>query len=237
MIFIKNSMEENNELKIHKLSSFYIPDLGYLNEVREAIEQISEDRIRKLVKITCCCGYRIGEILNSYLYQSTQNEIYIRSIILKNYHARVLGIKYVNRIKHETDFLGEQTLNSLHKLHTNKTPLFKSNALKNLLRLDLSEIEDLISENVLQPKYLAQQLKIRTYGLAYRLLKSYMPPIPLKLKMSDYEDAIKEVGVPAFHFFRKLYATLYYHQTNNFVETVTEMRWRNLSVLLKYVKE
>lgn len=234
---IINTMNEENELKIQKLSSFYFPNLNFLKEVRNAIEQISEDRIRKLVKITCCCGYRIGEILNSYLYQSPENEIYIRSIILKNYHARILGIKYVNKIKHETDFLGEQTLNSLHALHTNKTPLFKSNILKNLLKLDLSEIDDLISESVLQPRYLAQLLNIKTYSLAYHLLKTHMQPIPIKLKLSDFEDAVNDVGVPAFHFFRKLYATLYYHQTNNFVETVTEMRWKNLSVLLKYVKE
>lgn len=225
-------------MRTNKYSSFFYPSKRYYEEYKRQIENINHDRLRVLIKIEACCGYRIGEVLNSYLFEiEGDNNIYIRSPAFKTSILRKLKIKFSGIHKHQTNFIGKDQLSGLLRLHSNKAPIFKSNSLKNFLGLDLDEIKEYTTDFANPKWFLAEKLKIRNYNTAYKLIKKELSPLPVFVKLSDFEEPVLKWETPSFHFFRKLYAILFYQYSKmDFIATLQELHWKDFQRLLDYIK-
>ena len=210
-----------------KTSSYCIPirSVNY----SESVENISDRGIRIILKTILLTGFRIGEVLNGYYFRDEEEVLYFRSIALKTKKITALS-----KSEHQTKFLGASKLNSLIPLD-----VWKSVRTANIFGLDIDEIIS-ISEGseYNNPKYLADEIGIRTYKQALLRLKKVAKETKVKYRRRESEAGYTRYYIPAFHFYRKLFATELYHRTGkDFLTTVDYMRWKNLNMVLKYVKE
>lgn len=213
-----------------KTSSYCIPIYSECDNYIENIEN-SEIKIRIILKLILVSGFRIGEILNSYLFYDADGNVVIRCL-----NSKSKGVKLLLGNKHYTEFLGEERLDLYRKTNQN---VFKSVKIDNIFDLDLSELEVLINDNFDDIKtYVGAYIGYASYIHAYRKLKKTTKTIKIKYRRSKNETDFVREFKPSFHFYRKLFASHYNKvNKNNFIKTIDFLRWKNLNVILEYVKD
>jgi len=217
-------------------SSYCYPQLKYEKEYVAAIENLDDPSVRRVIKLILVSGFRVGEILNSYLFYDAEGNVIIRSLAGKSRLLREEGITMRgNSERLESRFLGEHFLNSLIRSNRN---VFKSVKIENILQVDTTELEDLIGEDMLKPRYVAPQLRLFSYLQAYRRLHNSVEEFAVKYRKDRQEEGAVIYARPSFHFYRKLYAVKYYDLSKrNLLKTIDKMRWSNVNMILHYVKE
>ncbi len=219
-----------------KTSPYCYPLLKYENEYISAVESIEDAAIRKMLKLILVSGFRVGEILNSYIFYDAEGTLIIRSLAGKSKLLRSEGITmHGNSSNLESKFLGETFLNSLIKSNRN---VFKSVKLENVFGLDTTELEDIASEDLLKPRWVAREIGITSYLAAFRRLRRASNELTVKFRKDKQEEGAVLSTRPSFHFYRKLYTVKYYDVTNrNLLKTIDKLRWSNTNMILHYVKE
>ena len=213
-----------------KRSSYCYPTRTLADEYIKAVEEINDVGLRKLIKLILLCGWRFGEVINSYLFYDADGRAIIRGLNLKNRK----GFKIIQKAGDLSYFLGAKRLNMLKR-----QDIWKSVELQNVFNIDTEEIQNLINdEDNDRVKYVAEHIGITTYKDAYRRLQTHAKVIKIKYKRNEAETDIMMFYRPAFHFYRKLFAAQYNYVNNyNLMKTITFMRWKNLNVITKYVKD
>lgn len=195
------------------------------------IEQIENKGLRILMKTILLCGFRVSEILNSYIYQDIEGNYIIRAIAgkTKKFHL-VRGNFHYGR------FLGRRVLLDALK---SKTVPFKSVRLLNLFNVDVEEVYDCANDNFEAPeRFLAEITGIKHYMTAFRLLKQSVDEVKIKYRENKLDEAIITYYKPSFHFYRKLFGAELYRQSKNDVyKTVDYMKWKDLNIVIHYIKD
>lgn len=214
-----------------KTSSYCFPIFSEWRDYTEKIENIGNQKVRIILKLILVSGFRIGEIMNSYLFEDSEGNIIIRSL-----NSKSKKVKIMKGDKHYSEFLGRKQLEYYRTTNQN---VFKSVKIDNIFNLDLGELEFLVNENPSQIEiYVGEYLGIDSYISAYRLLRKEKVNIKVKYKRNTSETDYVRHFTPSFHFYRKLFAS-HYNKTHNynFIKTIDFMKWRNTDIILDYVKD
>jgi len=212
---------------MYKPASFAYPLRDYKETYKKWIENIPNENIRKFIKIQMLCGFRGGEILNSYLFLT--DKLYIRSIATKSQHTITIS----NHGTEHSRYLGHEQLKNLLNLK-----VWKMSECRNIFDLDIGDLYDFYNENTYEePKYFVGDiLGYETLSPIYKFLEK--EELPISFKGSELEDAFKDEKRVGIHFFRKLYACELYRQTgNDLLKTKELMKWKKLDVLTYYIKD
>jgi len=217
---------------MRKEASFYYPARKELDDYRQGIERLEDKDVKLILKAVMLCGFRFSEIINCYFYRDAEQALIIRAPAAKIEN----GVGIVKE-GGETGsrFLGAAKLRALMQI---KPKAWKSVRAENVLDLDLASLEEIINpENTQRPKFFAEALGISRYYQAWRKLKGCERDLRIRFKPSKLEADESLDAVPAFHFYRKLFAAEYYHRHGKDVlGTVEYMRWRRLNMVLDYIK-
>jgi len=211
---------------MYKPASFTYPLEEQKDFYRKWVENIPSEKIRAFIKIQLLCGYRGGEILNSYLFYA--DKLYIRAIASKS--QKIISIS--NHGKENSRYLGHEKLLSLISM-----PVWKMSECRNLFNLDISELSVFWEENTYEkPKYfVADLLRFKTLMPIYKFLKN--ETLFVAFKGGELEEAFKDEKRVGIHFFRKLFASELYIQLNkDLLKTRELMKWKNLEILSTYIK-
>jgi len=222
--------EETKEEKTwEKRSSYCYPSRKYAEEYTKSVENIRDENLRKLIKVILCCGWRFGEVLNSYIFRDAEGNVIIRGINLKT-----KKFKIIEKQGDVSYFLGARRLKLMKRLQ-----IWKSVPMQNIFNIDTTELETLINDNDDDNIFfIAEKLGIYNYRDAYRRLQRSANEIKIKYKRNVDETDVVMFYKPAFHFYRKLFAAQYNLINDyNLLKTIDFMRWKNLNVITKYVKD
>jgi len=221
----------------NKVSSYCLPDRKEVKKYIYQIENIKDDALRKFIKLILLSGFRSGEILNSYLFRDVDNNIYIRAVATKTKEFQLFSeLEKINMPRgNHAKFLGRTNLKKL----VDKRGIWKSVPLTNLFKISVSELEDLINDEMLKPDvFVAEGLSIFDYNNVYNRLKKEEMRLKVKYRASQKEASVNMYFNPSFHFYRKLFASEYSLQHNhNILKTIDFMKWSKLDMILHYVKD
>jgi hypothetical protein len=220
---------DNIILKAQKM----YPKRKYKESYIEAIKHIEDPSIRTLIMLDLMCGFRFGELINSYVYfDEIESKYIIRAVEEKGENHKMPITCGGNR----GAYLGEKELNNLLNYQPNA---FKSVHLVDIFDFGFNELDYILSPNFRQPIWIGDRLNIKSYHKAYMRLRKMKFTLPV-----IYRQSIKEVGdyLPdakvGFHFFRKLFSAEFYTQTgNDMVKTVQMLRWAKHEMLFVYIKD
>lgn len=109
----------------------------------------------------------------------------------------------------------------------------------NLFNLNTEYIKQHAKKNTIEKvnEFFCEPFKrCKTYDYIYRKLKNEQLKIKTKYKATKEEVPAIIFSTPAFHFFRKLYASEFYFKTNDVFRTIEQMRWKKLDTSLFYIK-
>ena len=176
----------------------------------------SEVAIR-LLKVILTSGYRIGEVLNSYMFfDDTKQNIIIRGIAEK---SKVFKSNYRGHISWIPS-----------KIHAD---IWKSNTLKNYFKLDMGFIDDIISTAYDEPVFPFKM----SYSSAYKLLAKAMPPSMVYYFKSKREVPVIVESKVSYHFYRKAFVSkMIGEEKGDYMKVVNYMRWANVNQILFYSK-
>ncbi len=194
------------------------PTLAELPGITEDLED-DDPELAHVLKIALCSGLRIGEILNSYVYEK-DHELIIRCIAekKKKYH----GMKF-SRMRRGT--LSEAFL---RKNLDGK--IWKSMPLLNLFGVDMGWLDSWISSYD-EPKFLFHTTYHRLYKRQTR-----GKPIHANYSASKYETPMKVIYAPRFHFFRKAFTVKAMQVMKTPLDVANYMKWDDMKMLLSYYK-
>ncbi len=228
-------MEEVINLSEKEISQRVFPIRSEVKTYVNFVENVENDSLRNILKLILCSGFRITEILNSFILQdSLKNVYYIKGYALKS--TQVTNFKFGKR-----KFAGSEELKKDLKLHPER---FKTVPLFNIFNLDVREIYSFsndVDTEIQRLRPLATFLNEKEYNRLYRILKketSNHVPFRVYYMNSKLSAIEKEVNIiPSFHFFRKLFVSeLYFKLNKDIVYTVEYMKWSNLKRILDYSK-
>lgn len=213
--------------KIEKTSSYCYPVRD--EEYAKYVENIDDKSIRLILKTILLTGFRFGEVINGYYFLDADGNLFFRSIATK-----AKKIKIVDEKEHQTKFLGVKRLHALLNLD-----YWKSVKCVNIFNLNLDEIIEIAEQSSYEkPKFLAEFLDVKTWKNAFCRLKNFAKEVKVKYRKNENEAGHTRYYIPSFHFYRKLFATKFYHATGkDFLAAVDYMRWKKLQTMLKYIKE
>jgi len=217
-----------------KISSYCYPSQEDAKEYAAHVDNLQDQDIRRILKLIMCCGFRFGEVINSYLFYDADRNIFVRAPASKS--RRINLLKERKTLGHYTTFIGRSKL--LSYIRTNQN-VFKSVPLVNLFNVDITEFEPLINEDMQNPKmFFADGLEVKSYSAAFKRLKKVVDEVKVKYRQHEDEASITRYYKPSFHFYRKLFASELNRAYNyNFLKTVDYMKWRNINIILQYVKD
>lgn len=224
------------EGKMRLISQRAYPKAKYVPQYLKRIEQIADQELRLALKLLCCSGLRIGELLNSYLYIQ-DGKLIIRALAEKVYTRRDKRRVALHKMP-KRGFLGERYLVSMlsqgvWRSKEVKTQLFDA--------MQVAELYDLASPGPGEPEWIGPRIK-RTYHALYKALKAEFE-VSVNYRVSKREVPFKAEFKPSFHFFRKLYAAQLSKSIQNMspVQAVTavvdDMQWESPNMLMTYVKD
>jgi len=216
-----------------KTSSYCLPIYNEVGNYTESIENLSEKKLKIILKLILVSGFRVGEILNSYLFYDGEGNVIIRTL-----NSKSKEVKLIKGDKHYSEFLGRERLDYYRK---SNQKVFKSVKVINIFKLDVGELEFLINDDYDDIKmYVGEYLAFDSYITAYRMLKNKNTKMEIKIKFkkSSSETDFVRNYTPSFHFYRKLFASHYNKvNKNNFIKTIDFMRWKNINMIIDYVKD
>jgi len=207
-------------------SYYCYPNSNTLDYIPEFINNIGEEKLRQVLSLITCCGYRIGEALNSYVYMN-DGKLIVQAPMEKK----------KRRTKHvmpEHGFLGERYLNA--KLKDNN--LWKSNELKHIFPdVKMGWLDGYLSEDRLKPNWIFSE-GWNSYKMFYAELHKY-PPFEVKYILSEYQIPTTIEHIPSYHFFRKSFCAqaIRTKTFRNIVELTKYIGWERLDMAMFYVKD
>lgn len=202
------------------ISQRAFPNKQSLEQIPEWISRVEEkdETIANILKTILSCGFRIGEVLNSYLYEEN-GEVIIRGLIEKKY-------SFTKMKMYKRGFLGERFLkNILIK------KVWKSVPLLNIFKLDMAFVSDIISSSWNEPFF---PFKMKYHTLYHRLKK--LPPFETYYIVSKYETPKKVEYTPSFHFFRKAFTVKSAEFFKTPMDLANYMKWDKLDMVLQYYR-
>jgi len=208
-------MGKNKRVKEY-ISQKCFPTNKLLNDMIEHIEDCSSEDMQDLLKIILCSGYRIGEVLNSYLYFDEDKNITIRAVVEKAGVHKMTTRGYMNWIPSH--------------IHDD---IWKSNPLKNYFKLSMGFIDDIISDGYDKPNFSFKM----SYSKAYKLLNKTMPNSIVYYFKSEREVPVQVESKPAFHFYRKAFVSkMINDEGGNYMRVINYMGWKNVNQIKFYSK-
>ena len=204
-----------------KRSSFCYPTLKEVNTYISYVEHFQSKPLRILVKTMLLTGIRFAEAINGWYFYDAEGVLFFQCVSAKR--RKILIAR-----EGQSRYLGKKILENYLT-----QPIWKKIKCVNLFKMDISEIEE-IAETPMQP--LGEVTGFSNYLSAYRSLKKELPNLKVKFRMNEDEELSTAIEIPAFHFFRKLYAAEYTRQFG-MPAAVEKMKWKNLNVFFNYVKD
>lgn len=196
-------------------------------EIRRQVESIGEFNntaimLKKALKLILSSGFRICEVLNSYIYK--EGNVYI----IRGLNEKKTPLTKFRMFKR--GFLGEAFLmRNLTQKH-----LWKSVPLLNLFNLDMSWVEQDCSESFTNPHWIFRDFSY--HRLYYALKKSQKIEMEVYYVPSKYDVPVSTQYIPSFHFYRKAFAVKLKEVMPDPVDRVNYMRWEKLDQILQYDK-
>lgn len=212
---------------MEKKRSFLYPTKENIQEYIAAIENIEDTGLRRLLKTILCTGVRVGEALNGFYFFDADGNMFFQCISAKRRNILISD-------GHQSKFQGKKLLEGCLSL-----PYWKRVKCVNLFAFDITELNELAEKNEgpqAPIEFLAEQIGIYNYLAAYQRLKvkNLAQKVQYRRANSD-EEAIKIIEIPAFHFYRKLFAAEYYIRFG-IASAVEKLKWKNINVFFEYVK-
>lgn len=218
-----------------KISSYCFPNRDEVSRYKLIIENLNNEKLRLTLKLILVSGFRINEVLNSYLFKDENNQLYLRAPASKTKSMQVVSIlKQKGHKGNYSAFLGRDFLLSI----ITSREKWKSVLTQNLFDLNLNELNFLVNDNLYEPnlffgEYLADYAD---YNKLYLELKNSLI-LKVKFKPGKYEDYVTQEIPVSFHFFRKLFIAEFNAKNNyNIVKTIDYVKWSNMNMILEYVK-
>ena len=222
--------------KTGMISQKAFPTWDLLEDMPTIIEEIPNNTIRNLLKLNLCCGYRIGELLNSYIFfdGDDKENILIRSVVEKKKDNK--NFKLVNgkkrfdalHVMQSRGFLGKEYLD-----YNVKQKIWKSNKIINCFGLKMGWLGEYMSPSIYEPNYMFKY----SYGGIYKLLKKHLPKMEVfYFQNMRLEEPVKVHMTPSFHFFRKAFCSRLVDYFPNSMDVVSYMKWGNVNQMLFYYK-
>lgn len=220
-------MSKTYRYKSQYRSYYCYPNTNTLEYIPEFINGIKEEKLRQVLSLITCCGYRIGEALNSYVYKIDGKLVVQAPMEKKRKHTKF--------VMPDNAFLGESFLNA--KLKDNR--LWKNNELKHIFPdVKMGWLDEFISEDRLNPKWIFAEGGWNDYKTFYAHLHEY-PPFEVKYILSEYQIPTTVEYIPSFHFFRKSFCAqaIRTKEFRNIVELTKYIGWEKLDMAMFYVKD
>lgn len=231
MIYNKgNTMVKKDIRYKSELKSYYCyPNENTLEYLPTFINRIEEPPLRMLLSLITCCGYRVCEALNSFIYKEGDRWIVQAPMEKKK--------RFTKHIMNERGFLGESHLNMLLK---DNPKLWKNNELKFIFpNNDTSWMADKISEDPFHPRWIFGENVVWTkYKTYYAHLHEY-DPFEVKYRTNRYQMFSTTKHIPSFHFFRKGFCAQACRMKTfrNIVELTQYIGWDKLDMAMYYVAD
>lgn len=260
MSIIYNNRDGRGKAKTPYISQKLFPTWENLENkhMREYVESISNDTIRNIFTVGLSSGFRICEILNSYVYYDSpaHTRMLIRApaekkrefVLDENKHK----IKYTDefgRLKFKKEstlqpttydstgkrvpkirgFLGEAWLKA-----SLNDKIWKSREIqRNLFGINTTFLDDNVSFDMYDPHWLFPKSR---YNDLFKILKKDIPEeevfyFPNKM----LEEPIRIMAKPSFHYLRKCVASKMI-QTNSLATTVNYLAWDDINTSRFYIK-
>jgi len=222
-IFHKGGKMEIEGIKIK--SQRLLPSQESLEEIKEIVEEIKDEQLKRCLTLICCSGFRIGEAINSYLYIDS-GKIYVRGILEKKTNFTGIAFCEIRR-----GFLGREFL--LNNLTNPK--FWKSVPLMNVFDLDISCLVDYINSDIFHVEKFV--LENTTYKTLYKKLKKETKEFTRKVyvRLGKYEEkAVVSFVKPSFHFYRKAFVVKASKVMQNPFDVINYIKWDNVNQILHY---
>lgn len=217
--------EESIKVESAKLiSQRCYPSKNTLANMPLFVKSIEQEDLRHVVTTILCCGFRIGEVMNSFIFKD-HGRIIIQSPIEKKF----------NFTKHKMPsrgFLGETYLNSrltdynFWKSVDLKAPWGKE--------MEVGWINDYLSDDAFTPTYLFPKAD---YWELYHELKKYSK-MELLYFRGKYMNPITLSYNPGFHYLRKAFIAQSINKElfKTTSELVSYIKWEHMDQILFYHK-
>ncbi|MEM4137346.1 MAG: hypothetical protein QXF48_01595 [Candidatus Anstonellaceae archaeon] len=213
-----------------KYASYLYPIEEEKKNYKLFINSITNEELKQILIAISITGFRINEILNCYFFYS-EDKLICRAPSSK---SLISTSSFLSTKSKNARFLGRRILTKL--LDKN---IWKSVYCTNLFNLNIEYIKKSAAKNTLDKvnEFFCEPFrKCKTYDYIYRKLKHEQLTIKTKFKATKEEVPAVVFSTPAFHFFRKLYASEFYSKTKDVFKTIDQMRWKKLDTSLFYIK-
>jgi hypothetical protein len=208
---------------MEKKASFLFPDKEELQQYAEEIDGMKNKKIRIVLKIIGITGVRFGEAINGFFFRDADFNLFFQCISAKRGKLKMSK-------NGESVFLGKDILkNNLG------FPIWKKIKCVNIFSLDIEELEELVSDEG-EYIWIGEAIGLKSYFTAYKALKKNQNELKMKYKRNEDEELTSVFSRPAFHFFRKLFASEYYRKFG-IASAVDKLKWKNINLFFQYVKE
>lgn len=214
------SILDLDEGSIKLISQRTYPSFETLEKMEDTVNSLDDQTVKRLLITVLSCGFRIGEVLNSYFYMS-RGVLRIRGIAEKK-------PKVTQFVMPRRGYLGEMFLKA-----NLQSPIWKSVEVKPLFpKLAREWINDYISPHIFQPIFPFAGL---TYSKAYRLIKKTPKIQCFYFPTSTWlEEPLVEEFAPSYHFYRKAFVAEATKEFPDILSVMNYMKWEKFETMLRY---
>jgi len=214
----------NKAVPIKLISQKCFPDFNTLNHVPELLETVENESVKNILKLDLCCGFRIVELMNSFIYYGDNGKLIIQGPMEKSKIS-----------KHKSPRRGFWGTNYLNYKLGHNDEIWKSVELMNPFNLNMDWLHPYISPSALEPIW---PFKGKMYHGEYMELKK-MPEFEVFYFRSRHLLPLSGIKyIPGFHWYRKLFCAGAVDKQlfKDSLDLVNYMHWGNPAMVLSYFR-